>query len=58
MEVKSGWKTTEFWASVAAAIVPLLNTALGWSLPVESLVAISGSIAAYVFSRGMAKKVS
>ena len=51
-----GWKTSEFWASVFAALVPLLNQAMGWNLPVESMVALAGSVAAYVLSRGMAKK--
>ena len=55
-DVKSGWKTTEFWASAVAALVPLLNQALGWSMPVESMVALAGSVAAYVISRGIAKK--
>jgi len=55
-DVKQGWKTTEFWGTAVAALVPLLNTALGWNLPVESIVALAGSVAAYVFSRGMAKK--
>lgn len=53
---KPGWKTTEFWGTAVAALVPLLNTALGWNLPVEGMVAVAGSIAAYVVSRGMAKK--
>ena len=56
-EVKSGYKTSEFWMSVVAALVPLLIVALGWNLPVEGMIAVAGSVAAYVFSRGMAKKV-
>jgi len=55
-DIKAGWKTSEFWASAVAALVPLLNTALGWSLPVESMVALAGSVAAYVLSRGITKK--
>ena len=50
-------KTSEFWASVVAALIPLLNTAFGWELPVESLVAVAVSVAAYVLSRGRAKQV-
>ena len=53
--MKSGWKTSEFWASVAAAILPLLNQALGWNLPVETLVGVAGSVAAYVIGRSVAK---
>ena len=56
MEIKAGWKTSEFWASVAAALLPLLNTAFGWALPVEALVGVAGTVAAYVISRGLAKK--
>ena len=54
--MKTGWKTSEFWASVVAAVVPLLNQALGWNLPVESMVGLAGTVAAYALSRGMAKK--
>ena len=54
--VKAGWKTSEFWATAVASMVPLLNEAMGWNLPVEAMVALAGSIAAYVLPRGMAKK--
>ena len=54
--MRTGWKTSEFWASVVAAFVPLLNQALGWNLPVEAMVGMAGTIAAYVLSRGLAKK--
>jgi hypothetical protein len=54
--MKAGWKTSEFWGSVVAAVVPLLNGAFGWNLPVESMVGVAVSVAAYALSRGMAKK--
>ena len=54
--MKTGWKTSEFWASVAAALLPLCNEAFGWELPIEAMVSVVGAIAAYVLSRGVAKK--
>ena len=53
--MKTGWKTSEFWASLVAALLPVLNHAFGWNLPVETLVGVAGSVAAYVLSRGVAK---
>lgn len=54
--VKSGWKTTEFWATAATSIVVLLNQAFGWNIPPETLASLAGAVAAYVISRGVAKK--
>jgi hypothetical protein len=53
--VKPGWRTSEFIVTVVAAIIPLINQAFGLNIPVEALVGIAGSIAAYVLSRGLAK---
>ncbi len=55
--MKTGWRTSEFWATAVAALIPLINTAFGLDIPVEALVSIAGTIGAYVLSRGMAKKV-
>ena len=52
---KPGFRTSEFWATCIAAIIPLLNQAFNWHIPVEAMVGIAGSIAAYVISRGQAK---
>jgi len=54
---KPGYKTTEFWATAIAAVIPLLNQAFGWNMPTEAIVAVAGSVAAYALSRGTAKKV-
>lgn len=56
MDMKTGWKTSEFWVTVAASMIPLLNSAMGWNIPIESLAAFAGTIASYVLSRGVAKK--
>lgn len=56
--MKSGWKTTEFWISVAAAIGALGSAAAGM-VPAEwatAIAAISGAF--YALSRGLAKKDS
>lgn len=59
--MKSGWKTTEFWLSLAAAVVGSLLAA--GAFPAESpwaraLGALAASLAAvgYSASRGAAKR--
>lgn len=53
--MKSGWKTTEFWATVALN-VGTVATAIAGSLPEKyaSIVA-AVSVAAYAISRGITK---
>jgi len=55
-DLKPGWKTTEFWGSLAAAAIPLLNQAFGWNLPTEAIVSIVLAVAGYAISRGIAKR--
>lgn len=58
-EVKSGWKTTEFWVTVFTSFGVILNQSglLGeLVLPIETVGTIAASVAAYVLSRGIAKK--
>jgi hypothetical protein len=52
---KPGWKTTEFWLTVAAELA-LVLTAIQGSLP-PKWAAISGTVAGglYAISRGQAK---
>lgn len=53
--VTAGWKTTEFWATVAGALVTILNKAFNWNLPPDAIISIVGGIAAYVISRAVVK---
>jgi membrane protein implicated in regulation of membrane protease activity len=53
---KPGWKTTEFWLTAATAAVGLLNSALGWNIPVETVATVVGGVAAYVLGRAVTKK--
>ena len=53
---KSGWKTSEFWATVAVSLIGLLNQALGWDIPTETVAMIAGNVAAYVIGRSVVKK--
>jgi hypothetical protein len=51
-ETKEGYKTSEFWASIAAAIIPLLA-----GVPEKFYVPLLGAITvAYTLSRGLAKR--
>ena len=54
---KSGVRTSEFWAALAASVFVTLNAKLGWNIPVEAVVSVVGMVASYVLSRGFAKKV-
>ena len=53
--MKPGWKTTEFWASLALGVAVVIESVEG-SLP-EKYAAIAASVvaAAYAISRGLAK---
>ena len=45
--MKTGWKTTEFWAAVLVAVIPIINEYCGTEIPTES---IAGLIA-YILGR-------
>lgn len=53
-ETKSGWKTTEFWVTVAVSLLTVLD---GVPLPekFEGFV-VSAVVVAYALSRGLAKQ--
>lgn len=52
---KKGYKTTEFWFTLAGAIIVLINAGTGLDLDSESILALAGTIAAYVASRSYVK---
>lgn len=52
---KQGWKTSEFWVTVAASTVAILNEAFGWNLPKEGILTVAGLVATYVLSRTAVK---
>ena len=58
MEIKKGYRTTEFWLTAIGSIGTLLNQSgiLGSPLPMDAIMGVLGSIAAYVVSRGVAKR--
>lgn len=51
---KPMWASKKVWVSFAAALIGLLNTALGWDIPVEQMSMIIGPMIAYVIGQGMA----
>jgi hypothetical protein len=53
-----GYKTTEFWLTLLGSLATFANQSgvLGSPLPVEPIMAILGSIAAYAVSRSQTKK--
>lgn len=55
--MKPGIKTTEFWLTLATAIVTVLNAAhfLPFVIPQDTVLQIVGGVSAYVLSRGVAK---
>lgn len=60
IEQKPGWKTSEFWVTVAGTLLPLLNEsgALGFRIPVETVIQGIYAIMAYVGSRSLLKAVA
>jgi hypothetical protein len=54
--MKAGWKTTEFWATVAVNIGSVAATATSVVPAKYSAVISAVSVAAYAISRGLAKK--
>lgn len=51
-----GWKTSEFWAFTAVSLVAILNKAFDWHIPDQAVGMIAGCAAAYIISRGVAKR--
>ncbi len=52
MDLKPGWRTSEFWLSLLVSILPWLTS----HIPAQWAGALSAlSVAAYTYSRGMAK---
>lgn len=58
MEVKNGFKTSEFWLVVAGAVITIANDGLGLGLDRETIMAFAAMIAGYAVSRGVAKKAA
>lgn len=52
---KKGYKTTEFWVTIAAAAIALINATTGLDLDSESVIALAVTIASYVASRSYLK---
>ena len=51
-----GYKTTEFWLTVATAVAGLLQAISGGLPPAQAAILITISTAIYTISRGLAKK--
>ncbi len=55
-KVKSGVRSSEFYLALIGAVIPVLNTHLGFAIPVEGVLGISGVIVSYIISRTMVKR--
>jgi len=56
--MKSGYKTTEFWVTLATSVVTTLNASgiLGSvTLPLETIATLAGLAASYVLGRSIVK---
>ncbi len=51
-----GWKTSEFWAFTAVSLVAIANKAFEMNIPDQAVGMIAGCAAAYIISRGVAKR--
>ena len=53
--MKPGWKSSEFWLTLANVAIPVVNQSAGWNLDTTSILGVSGAVVAYIASRGYAK---
>ena len=55
-EIKSGWKTTEFWMTIAVNVAAILATVSQVASPKVGGMMMTASTAIYAVSRAWAKK--
>jgi hypothetical protein len=55
-QIKPGWKTTEFWATMATNVIAVVGALSKFISPDVSAIVIAIANAIYSISRGMAKK--
>lgn len=53
--MKAGIKSTEFWMVIVGIVITVLNDVAGLNLDKESLMALLGTVIAYVGSRSYLK---
>ena len=58
MKSKKGFFTSEFIIAMVAAIIPVLNTQLGWNIPSEQVISILTVLLGYIFNRMRLKEKS
>ena len=55
-KVKSGVRSSEFYLALIGALIPVLNTHLGFAISVEGVLSIAGVIVSYIISRTVVKR--
>ncbi len=55
-KVKSGVRSSEFYLAIIGALIPVMNTHLGFAIPVEGVLSIAGVIVSYIISRTVVKR--
>ena len=61
VEIKSNQRgiwTTEFLVAIIAAVIPVLNTQLGWNVPTEQVITVLTVLLGYIFNRMRLKEKS
>lgn len=53
--MKPGIKSTEYWVTVIAGTITLMNEAFGWEISADSQLIVGGIAAAYVLGRSIVK---
>ena len=56
MPVKKGFSTSEFTMALIGAVIPILNSYLGWAIPIEAVLSISAIVISYITSRTVVKR--
>ena len=55
-KAKAGVKSSEFYVALIGAIIPVLNTHLGYAIPVEGTLALAAVVITYIIGRTVVKK--
>lgn len=53
--MKPGIKSTEYWMTLIASGVALMNQAFGWDISADSQLIVGGLVAAYALGRSIVK---
>jgi len=51
--MQKGWKSRKLILALVGAVLPVLNTALGWGLPIEAILTSVASLLGFVVGEAL-----